>query len=462
MLIIISKKNHYKPINESLIFKILMAVNPTSVVFKLPQHINTLIKQILVLTGWLFCCFILLFSATPVIAQITEADLTPRVYIDCNRCDYNHIRREIPFVNYVREPAQADIHLFITDQRTGDGGRKYEFSFIGKRTFEEMDFEIEKTIERNATEIEVREEINNVIRMGLFPYVLKSKGSAGFLLSYEVDEDNTSVDAAAEDPWNYWVFEIYAGSLSLDMESSKTEFDSRWGFYANKVTEDWKIRFRPYFNYYYDKIERTNRKNIESRRHRHGIESYAIRSINSHWSAGVFGYYLTRNDQNFRHQAEVLPGVEYSLFPYDIATRKEITFSYRLGYSYQDYYDRTIYNKLKEQLLKQEIRARVAIEQPWGSLSSGLVGSHYFHDVEKRRAEFFGNISVRLFEGLSIWAGASFEMVRDQLSLRLGDTSLEDVLLRQREISTDFELSGYVGFSYTFGSDFANIVNTRF
>jgi hypothetical protein len=90
------------------------------------------------------------------------------------------------------------------------------------------------------------------------------------------------------------------------------------------------------------------------------------------------------------------------------------------------------------------------------------VGSHYFHDFEKSRAEFFGNISIRVFEGLSVNAGLSLEMIRDQLSLRLGNASLEDVLLRQQEVSTDFEFSGFIALSYTFGSDFANIVNTRF
>lgn len=413
-------------------------------------------------TGLIFCCKLLLLTYSPTLAQGEETVPAPRVYIDCNRCDYNHIRREIPFVDYVREPAQADIHLFITDQETGDGGRSYEFSFIGRREFVDMNFEFEQTVGRNATESEVREEINNVIRMGLFPYTLLTTGSAGFSLSYEMDDETPSTGTEVADPWNYWVFEIYAGSLSLEMETSQTEFDSRWGFYANKVTDKWKIQFRPYFNYSYDEIERSDRDPIQSRLHRHGIDSYAIRSISSHWSVGLFGDYLTRNDQNLRHQIRLQSGIEYSLFPYDVATRKEIKFSYRVGYSFQDYYDETIFNKFEEQLLNHQLTATVGIEQPWGSISSGLVGSHYFHDFERRRAVFFGNISVRVFEGFSVNAGASFEMIRDQLSLRLGDTSLEDVLLRQRELSTDFEFSGYIALSYSFGSDFANIVNTRF
>lgn len=65
-------------------------------------------------------------------------------------------------------------------------------------------------------------------------------------------------------------------------------------------------------------------------------------------------------------------------------------------------------------------------------------------------------------EGLSLNFSASFEMIHDQLSLPAGDASLEDILLRQRELATEYNLNGSISLSYTFGSDFANVVNTRF
>ena len=115
-------------------------------------------------------------------------------------------------------------------------------------------------------------------------------------------------------------------------------------------------------------------------------------------------------------------------------------------------------------MLPVERRAHnpVAIRQPWGEIYGGLEGSHYFHDFTKRRAEFFGVVSVRLLEGLSLNVQGEFEMIQDQLALPLGDASLEEILLQQRELATDFELSGSISLSYTFGSRFANIVNTRF
>jgi len=79
-----------------------------------------------------------------------------------------------------------------------------------------------------------------------------------------------------------------------------------------------------------------------------------------------------------------------------------------------------------------------------------------------RRAIFFGSISVRIREGLSLNFSTNFQMIQDQLSLPAGDASLEDILLQRRELATDYSLSTSVAITYTFGSDFANIVNTRF
>ncbi len=413
----------------------------------------------------------LFLTPTTSLGQVTEpanspvaTQNIPSVFVDCNRCDYDHIRREIPFVNYVREPQQASVHLFITDQRTGDGGREYELSFIGREQFSEMNYDFKHTVGRDATGDESREELIRVIRLGLMPYVLQTSGADRFNLDFEpIDETAQPTVSRETDPWRQWVFEIYAGSLSLDMESNRVRFDSRWGFYANKVSEKWKVQFRPYFNYDFVEIQRVEEEDpLTSRRHRHGINSYAIRSINDHWSAGLFGTYLTRNDRNIRHRFQLNPGIEYSLLPYDVATRRAITFVYRIGLTSVDYYDETIFEKTRENLLNHELSVSVGIQQPWGSIQSGLIGSHYLHDFEKRRAEFFGRISIRIVEGFSVRFGGSFEMVRDQLSLRRGDASLEDVLLRQQELATDFELSGFVALTYTFGSDFANIVNTRF
>lgn len=415
-------------------------------------------------------CLWFLLTGPTAVAQDTTATAeerqdwsqAPRVYVDCNRCDHNHIRREVTIVQYVREPEQADVHVFVTDEQTGSGGREYEFSFLGRRSFDGVDYTLTHTTDRNATSDEVREEVNRILEMGLAPYLMKTPLGKELSLNYPDIEDRQEPTRAEDDPWNHWVFEIYGGRVRMSYESNQSNFDSRWGFFADRVTKTWKTRLRPYFNFSFDHIEQEDGESVTSRNHRHGFDSYAIRSVNQHWSFGLFTDYITRQDRNLKHRIQINPGVEYSVFPYEEATRRAITFVYRLGYTEVDYYEETIYFKTSERLSNHRLQASVSFEQPWGEVNAGLTGSHYFHDPSHYRTELFGQASVRIVEGLSLNFWGNFELIQDQLSLPRGDTTVEDVLLDQRELATDFSVTGSVALSYTFGSDFADVVNTRF
>ncbi|MGM0621107.1 MAG: hypothetical protein ACQETJ_08690 [Bacteroidota bacterium] len=406
-------------------------------------------------------------------AQETEIDTTvqvtsesalkaPFVYLDCRRCDFDLIRTDMTFVNYVRDPELADIHVFVTDEQTGGGSREYQFTFIGKRNFEGLEHTLKHIIDRDATLDERRNALKKYVKMGIVSFILKTPLGTHFKIEYE----GTGTDQLLQevtDPWNNWVFEAYIGRVSFDLESNQSELNSRWGFFADRVTEEWKLRIRPYFNYGRIKIQTTeNEEPVISEQRRHGLDSYAIKSLNDHWSAGIFGDYLTHNGRNIRHEIMFSPGIEYSIFPYEVATRRSITFSYQIGYGYVDYFEETIYNKTTENLFNQKIEGVVNIQQPWGSIETGLEGSHYLHDFARRRIEFYGQTSVRLFEGFSLTFQAEYDVVQDQLSLPKGEASLEEVLLKQRELATDFSFSTSIAITYTFGSQYANIVNTRF
>jgi hypothetical protein len=53
-------------------------------------------------------------------------------------------------------------------------------------------------------------------------------------------------------------------------------------------------------------------------------------------------------------------------------------------------------------------------------------------------------------------------MVHNQLSIPKGDYSIEDILLNRAELETQFTYFASVGFSYSFGALYNNIVNPRF
>jgi hypothetical protein len=63
---------------------------------------------------------------------------------------------------------------------------------------------------------------------------------------------------------------------------------------------------------------------------------------------------------------------------------------------------------------------------------------------------------------MTVNLGGSYSFIHDQVSLRKGDASIEDVLLNRQELSTTFSYFTNFGVTYTFGSIYNNAVNPRF
>ena len=60
-----------------------------------------------------------------------------RVYLDCDRrsCDFDYLRQEITFVNYVRDRRDAQVHVLVTRERTAAGGQAFTLDFFGLEDF---------------------------------------------------------------------------------------------------------------------------------------------------------------------------------------------------------------------------------------------------------------------------------------------------------------------------------------
>ena len=60
-----------------------------------------------------------------------------KIYIDCSNtwCDMSFIRTEINIVDFYLDRLAADLHILITEQRTGSGGRQYQMIFFGQNRF---------------------------------------------------------------------------------------------------------------------------------------------------------------------------------------------------------------------------------------------------------------------------------------------------------------------------------------
>jgi hypothetical protein len=387
-----------------------------------------------------------------------ELPEAPRVFLDCAQCDRTHMRSEVTFVNHVREATAAEVHVLITDQPTGAGGRLYTLAFIGRTPYAGLNHTLTYNARQSLSPAEVRDGLTSMLKLGLVPYAARTPVAERLDLRFAEGAGRPA--QVATDRWNNWTFEVYGGG-NFNTESTQDVWNARSGFYANRVTPDWKVRLRPYFNWNARTIRRAESADIRIDQRRHGFESYVIRSLGPHMGAGFFADYITHTMDNIRHGTSLTPAVEYSVFPYSEATRRALTLTYRVGYELADYIEETIFEKTEEALLHHSLHAAVQVRQPWGSISGGVSGLAYLHDSQYHRLTGNSNVSFRLGGGVSLNVGGNYQRINDQLSLPRGDASIEDILLQRRRLATSYRASGNVGLSYTFGSIFSNVVNPR-
>jgi hypothetical protein len=159
--------------------------------------------------------------------------------------------------------------------------------------------------------------------------------------------------------------------------------------------------------------------------------------------------------------ASIGPTVEYNIFPYQESTRRSITFRYSIEAAAFNYIEETVEGKMKEVLPRHSLTIAAAVQQPWGEIFGSIEGIQYLHDLSTHRINTNLDIEYRLFRGFNLDIGGGISRIKDQFYLTSEDLPPEEILLRRRQRETDFRFDVSLGFSYRFGSKFANIVNPR-
>jgi len=383
----------------------------------------------------------------------------PRVFFDCDRCDFSYVRGEIPFVSWVRDREDAVLHLLITDQRTASGGREYNLDFIGLKRFAGTEESLRYVSPPDYTDDETRQGLVGIIKIGLLPYLAGTPLLSRMSVSYDEPEEAEIEAASADDPWDSWVFEIEGWTWG-EKQASQSELSLDGSISADRVTEEWRIRTRIMGEYEEERFENGN-TSIKSSSHERRFWGLIVKSLGNHWSAGVESRIYSSTYDNTDLSMRLAPAVEYSLFDYAETERRSLTFAYRIGYKSISYREETIYDKMSEHLFDQSLDIDLRLTQPWGSARVSLEGSHYFHDLEFYRVDLFSRLSLRLIRGLSLNFFTSTERIHDQLHLPAGGATLEEILLRRQDLATTYDISFRLGLSYTFGSIYNNVVNTR-
>jgi hypothetical protein len=407
--------------------------------------------------------FLICFLWVPcLLSQAEQSDIealkkgAPKVYIDCGSCDIDYIRTEITFVNYVRDRKEAQIHILITTQRTASGGMEYTLAFIGQHEFQGIDDTQKYFSNKTDTDDEIRLGLVKTLKMGLMGYVAKTPISSRISISYaEQAKAKPLVDR-----WKNWVFSL-SGRGYFNGEKSYSYQSLSSSFSASRVTPEIKVSVS-LSGYYYRNQYSYGGQTAESTSESYYLSSLLVKSLNDHWSVGGFLDVSSSTYENMRFSLIPAPAIEYNLFPYSQSTRRQLRFLYKIGFNSFQYREETIYGRTGEKRWNESLSATLTLKEKWGSVSTTLQGSHYFHDFKKNRLSLYSTLSLQLYKGLNFFIFGGGARIHDQLFLSMRGASLEEILLRRRELETSYSYYCSVGLSYTFGSIFTNVVNPRF
>ncbi|MDZ7374185.1 MAG: hypothetical protein ONB23_09470 [candidate division KSB1 bacterium] len=413
----------------------------------------------MVLRRWVATVYTLLLLPATVRAigqDTTVMARAPRVYVDCSYCDLDYIRQEIPYVNYVRDPADAQVHVLITTQRTGGGGEEYTLVFLGRGQFLGRNDTLRFSMPSTATEHETRSSLVRTLRMGLVPYVARTPVASLISVQYMPEATTTEVT----DRWKNWVFRLSLNAFGNGERSSRS-VNLYGSFSASRVTPLWKIQVSVNADYSENRFEYDDTKIFSYRRGR-GFRGLIVRSLNDHWSVGLRTGMGSSTYSNIQGQFSLSPALEFNVFPYSQSTHRELRLQYGVRGEHVRYLEETIFDRWRESPVSHFFSVTLTFRQPWGSTETSVTASQYWHDLSKNRLELWNVLMLRLFGGLTLQVVGSFSRIHDQLSLPKRGASKEEVLLQRRELATNYSFFGSVGISYTFGSIYSNVVNPRF
>ncbi len=387
--------------------------------------------------------------------------VAPNVFLDCSRrdCDLDYIRTEITFVNYVRDRENADVHILVTRQRTGSGGREYTLAFIGRGKHKGRDATLKYYSKSTDSEDQIRQGFVNTLKQGLIPYLYDTPLAEFITVSYE---GRTKAQAVSiYDKWNYWVFYTsFRGNLNFEEQSKRYSYSVSLS--ANRTTEETKFRLWANGNFNERRYEISEEEKVESKSSRKTLFTQLVKSVDDHWSYGASVFFYSSTYDNADLFTSIGPAVEYNIFPYEQATRRELRIQYQLSFSIRNYDEITIYDKEKENLFSQQLQIVWEMKEPWGSMGVQLRGSNFLHDWSKNNIQLEAGLSMRVFKGLSFNIEGEYSRVRDQLALPKSGASKEEILLELKQLATSYDLRLEMGFSYRFGSIYSNVVNPRF
>ena len=381
-----------------------------------------------------------------------------KVFLDCVECDLEYQRQHVTFVAYVRDRAAADLHVLVTTEEAGGGGMAWVVRFIGLGRFQRQDRTFTFATAQRATADDRRKEFGRVFRIGLAGYAVDTPIAPQLDVAWRPARGGAG---AGDDGWDSWAFRISAGG-NVGSEVSSSVRAYRLAVSGGRTTQNWRISFLANGNADMRNFKIGSDRTVESRRDAATFSGLVVKSVSGRAGAAIRASMARSSFTNTDRAVSVAPGAEFNFFPYSESNRRSLTVQYTAGTTYYEYRELTIFDKLRETVPTHGVNVSLGLRTTWGALGAYSTVSQHVYHRDRYRVSLSGSSSVSLVKGLSFDMLARYDRLNDQISVRKGTASTEEILLQLRQLVTDYNYSFTLGLSYGFGSIFSSVVNPRF
>ncbi len=402
-------------------------------------------------------------GSPPAVAPDTTQAGAVRVYLDCqsSRCDFDFFRDQMRWVNFVRDRMVSDVLLLVTSLRTGSGGSEYTITAIGQSANRGRADTAVMFVAPNDADDVVRRQLARRFSLLLGPYAARTPLASLISLNYAAPSSAAANPKSVKDPWNFWVYRVSVNGYGSG-EKQQSFVNGFLSTSANRITQSLKITTGASMGYDQSRFDLGAGETFTNIQRNYGGNATAVKSLGEHFSAGITSSAQFSDFNNYDLNLRVAPAVEYNVFPYKDFTRRQLTAFYSIGIASMRYQDVTIYDRTSETRPVQNITLAWNARQPWGSVNMSLFGQQFLHDLNYNSYGISGFTDLRIAKGLAINVGGNYSRVNDQLYLRRGALSDNEIIARQQALATNYRFFMNFGLSYTFGSIFNTVVNPRF
>ncbi len=391
-----------------------------------------------------------------------------RVFVDCSNanCDMNYIKTEVNFVDYTVDHTASDVHILITQLSNGGGASQYQLIFFGYGKFSHLTDTLHYSTKPNGTDFENRDLLIKHLQFGLVPFMTKNGSLDKYMIQLKQSEsENQAATSSTKDPWNYWVYRAGMNG-NLNSDNVYKGFQYNGNLSATRITDKIKLTFNLNFgktrNSFALQDSLGNETEVVVKNENYDFYHQVVKSISEHWSVGYDLDVSRSTFTNYSFRTVFKPAIEYDVFPYKSVNNKLFTIKYGIDVTDNNYIDTTVYNKMRETRIGQQLDVTLSLNQKWGTTNLSAGYHSYFGNMNLFNVSMGGGVNVRVTGGLSFNVFVFGSILRDQIYLPKGQATDQDILTRQRQLATNYTYTTFFGLSYRFGSKVNNFVNPRF